>query len=157
MAGTHVAIVRKTLEQYADRGVFGSLVERPSKNGKNNFEFVWLHSRRYTFIVDGEKGVLTFKDCLPNVSAKSELYGGIKDFVKARSDSKLLAHRRIDPKRAVVSCTNRRGKVSLAIDVKRNQYAYGTKKLINLLHETFVMLDQCFTEYLYEHFDLPEE
>ena len=157
MADTHTAIVRKTLEQYADQGVFGSFVEKPSKNGRSRFEFVWLHNRRYAFIFDGKKGVLTFKDCLPHVSAKSDLYGGIRDFVKARSDSKLRAHRRIDPKRAVVSCSNRGGKVSLTIDVKRNQYKYGTKKLVNLLHETFLMIDQCFTEYLHEHFDLPEE
>lgn len=157
MADTHASIVRKALEQYCDRGVFGSFVEKPSKNGRTHFEFVWLHNRRYTLIFDGKNSVLTFKDCLPHISAKSEIYGGIKDFVRARSDSKLLAHRRIDPKRAVVSCSSRGGKVSLAIDVKRNQYLYGTKKLVNLLHETFVMLDQCFTDYLYEHFDLPEE
>ncbi len=157
MAASHVAIVRKTLKEYADRGVFGSFTEKDLRNAKTQFEFLWLHNRRYTLIFDGKNDALTFKDCFPNVPARSELDGGIKDFLKERSNPKLRPHRRIDPKRAVVACTNRSGKVSLRIKVQRNQYAYATKKLVTLLHETFLMIDQCFTEYLYEHFDLPEE
>ncbi len=157
MAASHVAIVRRTLKEYADRGVFGSFTEKALKNSKIQFDFLWLHNKRYTLVFDAEKDSLTFKDCFPHVPARSEMYGGIRDFLKERSNSKLRAHRRIDPKRAVVACSNRSGKVSLSVEVKRNQYTYATKKLVNLLHETFLMLDQCFTEYLYEHFDLPEE
>lgn len=157
MAARHVAIVRKTLREYADRGVFGSFTEKALKNSKVQFDFLWLHNRRYTLVFDGEKGSLTFKDCFPHVPAGSEIYGGIKDFLKERSDSKLRAHRRIDPTRAVVACSMRSGKVSLRVEVRRNQYMYATKKLLNLVHETFLMIDQCFTEYLHEHFDFPEE
>ena len=157
MAASHVAIVRKTLKEYADRGVFGSFTEKALKNSKTQFDFLWLYNKRYTLVFDAEKELLTFKDCFPNVPARSEIYGGIKDFLKGRSNSKLHAHRRIDPKRAAVVCSNRLGKVSLSLEVKGNQYTYATKKLLNLLHETFLMVDQCFTEYLYEHFDLPEE
>ncbi len=157
MAASHVAIVRRALKDYTDRGVFGSFTEKALKNSKTQFDFLWLHNKRYTLVFDAEKEVLTLKDCFPHVPARSEMYGGIKDYLTERSDPKLRAHRRIDPKRALVSCSNRAGKVSLSIDVQRNQYTYATKKLVNLLHETFLMIDQCFTEYLYEHFDLPEE
>lgn len=157
MAASHLAIVRKTLKEYADRGVFGSFTEKDLRNSKTQFEFLWLHNKRYALIFDGKNDSLTFKDCLPGIPARSEIDGGIRDFLKERSNPKLLAHRRINPKRAVVTCSNRAAKVSLSIEVKRNQYTYATKKLVTLLHETFLMIDQCFIEYLYEHFDLPEE
>jgi len=157
MSSSHVAVVRKTLQEYADRGVFGSFNEDNSKPANTKFHFVWLHDRRYTIVFDGTKNTLTFKDCFPHVPGNSDINQGIRDFLNERTDKKLRAHRRIDPGRAVVSSSNRGGSVSLKMEIKRNQYAYGTRKFVNLLHETFVMLDQCFTEYLYEHFDLPEE
>ena len=146
MAASHVAIVRKTLKEYYDRGGFGSFTEKAPKNAKTQFEFLWLYNKRYTLEFDAEKDSLTFKDCFPHVPARSEMYGGLKDFLKERSNSNLRAHRRIDPARAVITCSNRAGKVSVSVNVKRNQYNYCTKKPPTFLHDTLLTVRQCFTE-----------
>ena len=157
MAIDHLGVVRKSIKSYADRGIFGGFSERAVGKGKSRFEFVWLYNRRFTLEFDETKGTLRFRECFPAMPAQSEAYGAVQDFVKSRTDKKLPAHRRIDEKRAEAKSATRKGKASLVLAVKRNQYKYGVTKIVNLLHETFLMIDQCFTEYLYEHFDLPEE
>jgi len=155
--GNHASTVRKVLSEYADRGVFGGFSEKPGGPGKTAFEFVWLYNRRYSVIFDERTGSLTFKDCLPYFPSDSARYARLKQFIKSRTETTLRAHRRIDEKRAVPSCRNRNACASVSIKVKNNQFTYGTRKLVNLVHEIFLMIDQEFTEYLYEHFDLPEE
>ena len=157
MAKTHLATVRKVLREYADRGVFGGFSETQLPRGKTEFAFQWFHNRRYALVFDEPRATLKFKDFLPYLPADSDLYRGLKTFVKSRSDNALPAHRRIDSKRADAKCQNRGACASVSITVKNNQYAYGTRKLVNLVHEAFLMINEQFTEYLYEHFDLPEE
>ena len=157
MASRPLIAVRNKLQAYADRGVFRGFHEVSSKKGVTEFSFLWLTDIPFQFVLDEKAGTIRFKNIVPNAPAGSDVYRELRRFLQERSDPSLPSHRRIDPKRAVVACSNRSAKVSIGIEVKRNQYAYATKKIVNLLHETFLMLDQCFTEYLYEHFDLPEE
>lgn len=157
MARTHVATVGGVLHEYADRGVFGGFSEEEVRGGRTEFVFMWLYRRRYCVVFDERACTLTFKDVLPHFPIDSAMYGALKAFVKSRSDAGLRAHRRIDRGRAEAKCVNRGGCVSISVKVKRNQYTYGVRKLVTLVHEVFNMIDQEFTEYLYEHFDLPEE
>ena len=153
----HLKTVRSVLADYDTRGVFGGLVETRIRKDVTQFQFSWLYRRKYTVELNERTATLTVRDCFPHVPPRSDLHGGIIDFLKHRSSDELPKHRRLDANRAEVSCRNRGGSVSLYLKVKRNQYRYGARKLINLLHETFLMIDQYFTEYLYEYFDLPEE
>lgn len=146
-------IVRDSLQAYADRGVFRGFSE--SKAGQ--FEFTWLLQRQMNLVLDPVKGVLRFKQLLPGVPAKSPLYAELKSFVDYRHDRELPEHRRIDRKRAEVSCSNRGGVVSISLKVKKNQYAYGVNRLVNLVHELFVHLRELHPEYLVENFDVPQE
>lgn len=146
-------IVRDSLQAYADRGVFRGFSE--SKAGQ--FEFTWLLQRQMHLVVDPTKGVLRFKHILPGVPAKSPLYAELKSFVDYRHDRELPEHRRIDPKRAEVSCSYRGGVVSISLKVKNNQYAYGVNRIVNLVHEIFVHLRELHPEYLVENFDVPQE
>lgn len=157
MANTHLATVRKVLGEYAERGVFGGFSETKGRAGTTEFVFSWKYHRRYRVVFDERAGTLKFKDFLPNLPADSPVYASLKDFVKSRSDKALPAHRRIDAKRAEAKCQNRNACASIAVKVKNNQYAYGVRKLVNLAHEAFSMIDLDHAEYLYEHFDLPEE
>ena len=150
-------VVRKGLQAYADRGVFRGFDEKKTRNGKHGFRFIWLGNRRLDFDVDSEKGLLRFNNLLPNVPSSSLLYADLYRFLKSRSDPKLPKHRRIEPRRAEVSCTNRRGYVSIVLSVKNNQYEYGVKKLINLVHEVFIQLNDSYADYLCENFDAPQE
>ena len=114
-------------------------------------------SRLLTFSFDSREGVLTFTNLLPNVPLNSMLYGDLQRFLESRSDRKIPRHRRIDSARAELSWTNRRGKVSIALTVRNNQYAYGVRKLINLVHEVFVLLNDSYADYMNENFDVPQE
>jgi hypothetical protein len=69
----------------------------------------------------------------------------------------LPEHRRIDRRRAEISCANRGGFVSISLKVKRNEYAYGVNRIVNLAHELFLHLKDAHPEYLAENFDVPLE
>ena len=153
MTSKPLQVVRVSLQSYADRGIFRGFSEE--KNGQ--FTFVWLLHREMELIVDTEKHVLRFKQLLPGVPTSSELYGELKTFLAARHDRDLPEHRRIDRERAVLSCTNQRGAVTIALKVKNKEYAYGVNRLVNLVHELFLYLREMHPEYLVENFDVPQE
>lgn len=146
-------VVRESLQAYADRGVFRGLSE--IKTGV--FTFVWLTRHPVEFICDAGKQELRFKNLLPNVVARSAMHQDLKSFLQGRYNEELPLHRRIDPKRAEIVCSNRGGKISLSLKVKNNQYAYGVNKIVNLVHEVFVHLREREADYLAEHFDVSEE
>ena len=152
-----IDVVRTGLSDYANRGVFRGLDEKKSQNGSHAFTFWWLGSRPLEFTIDTAKSALIFKQILPNVASRSPLYSELKRFLKTRSDFELPDHRRIDPKRAEVLCINRNGKVSIGLKVKRNQYAYALNRLVNLVHELFVQLNDLHPDYMCENFDVPQE
>lgn len=153
MSSKSLQIIRDVLQAYADRGVFRGFSEL--KPGK--FQFVWMLRHQMELVVDTTKHELRFKQLLPGVAAKSELYAELKSFVAERHDRQLPEHRRVDRRRAEASCFNRGGMVSISLKVKNNQYAYGANRIVNLVHELFVHLRQTHPDYLVENFDVPQE
>ncbi len=153
MSSKSLQIVRESLQAYADRGVFRGFSEVKA----GCFTFVWFFHHPMELKVDMAKHELRFKQLLPGIPAKSELYTELKSFLAERHDRQLPEHRRVDRRRAEVACTNRAGAVSLSLKVKNNQYAYGVNRLINLVHELFVHLRNAYPDYLVENFDLPQE
>jgi len=150
-------VVRKNLQVYADRGVIRGLNEVKPRNGKQSFTFVWLGDRPLEFVIDTEAALLSFKRLLPNVDSNSELYSELKRFLKSRTSRDLPKHRRLDAKRAEVLWINRAGTVSIILKVRNNQYAYGLNRLVNLVHELFVQLNDSHPDYMCENFDVPQE
>jgi hypothetical protein len=148
-----LSVVRESLQAYADRGIFRGF----SESQAGQFCFVWLLQRQMELSADVTKGVLRFKQLLPGVPADSALYTELKEFIAQRHDRALPEHRRVDRRRAEVSCSNRRGNVSLSLKVKNNQYAYGVNRLVNLVHELFLHLRNGHPDYLVENFDVPQE
>jgi len=153
MTKNHLNVIREKLQAYADRGVFRGFSE--SKSGQ--FTFVWLIDHQMELQADTDKHVLRFRQLLPGVPAKSHLYGELKNFIAQRHSRELPEHRRIDRRRAEVSCSSRAGAVSLSLKVKNNQYAYGVNRIVNLVHELFMHLRESHPEYLVENFDVPQE
>ena len=152
-----LSVVREGLQVYADRGVFRGFSEAKPARGEHSFTFEWLSRRPLSFTVDTENGVLKFRNMLPGVPSNSALYSDLRQFVAGRHDKELPEHRRIDRRRAEVTCSNRGGSVSIALTVKRNQYAYGLNRIVNLAHEIFVHLKDHYADYLWESFDAPQE
>ena len=153
MSSKSLQIVREGLQAYADRGVFRGFSE--VKAGR--FTFVWFFHHPMELNVDMVKHELRFKQLLPGIPARSELYVELKNFLAERHDRQLPEHRRVDRRRAEVVCSNRAGTVSLSLKVKGNQYAYGVNRIVNLVHELFVHLRSAHPEYLVEKFDVPQE
>jgi hypothetical protein len=145
--------VRQNLQAYADRGIFRGFSEVKS----GHFSFIWLVRHEMELRVDTAKQVLRFKQLLPGIPADSMMYAELKDFIQRRHDGALPEHRRIDRRRAEVSCANRGGYVSVSLKVKNNQYAYGVNRIVNLVHELFLHLRESYPEYLVENFDVPQE
>jgi len=150
-------VVRTAIRDYADRGVFRGLDDVKTRNGRQAFRFLWLGDRPLEFSVDIEKSVLIFNQILPNVPSKSPLYTELKRFIKGRCEAELPDHRRIDPKRAEAFCINRNGKVSIGLKVKKKQYDYALNRLVNLIHELFVRLNDLHPDYMCENFNVPQE
>jgi hypothetical protein len=156
LATSHLAIVRKKLDEYSGRGVIGAYGES-TRNGRTTFRFNWLHDQCFTLIFDEKKSTLQFKDVFPHAAKGTVLHDTLTNAVARKTNKKLPAHDRIDPGRAEVTCSVRLGKISLTMQVKRNQYTYAVGKFVNLIHELFLVLNAKHIEYLFEHFDLPEE
>jgi hypothetical protein len=132
------------LQGYADRGVFRGFARRPSKGGKAAFEMVWHRGRRFEVTLDMRRGKLHCPVVLPQVPAA--LWREFRAFVESVQDPELLEHRRIDRRKAVVTCANRGGNVSLTMIVTDGDYEYATRKCIHLIQEIYL-------GFLTEHFD----
>ena len=154
-------IVRKVLQGYADRGVFRAFTEVPSRNGKAQFKFLWfpITEEPFTLIYSNRTRALSFKRLLRGMPAKSEMYSELKRFIKQRSSADLPEHRRIDPERAELRCSNRLGSVSVTVVIKGNETEYGVRKAVNLVSDLFMDLlhESTYYEYMTENFDMPEE
>ena len=157
MSTRALGVVRKNLRVYAERGIFRSLNEVAPRNGKQSYRFGWLGDRPLELDVDTETALLTFKRLLPNVPSNSDLYSDLKRFLQCRCDTDLPKHRRIDSKRAEVGWVNRSGNVSITLKVRNNQYQYGLNRLVNLVHEIFVELNDSHPDYMCANFDVPQE
>jgi hypothetical protein len=153
MADKPLNMVREALQSYADRGVFRGFSE--ARRGR--FSFVWLIRHQMELSLDTANQVLRFRQLLPGVPANSTMYAELKNFIRQRHDRRLPEHRRIDRRRAEVSCYNRAGYVSISLKVKNNQYAYGVNRIVNLAHELFLHLRDAYPDYLVENFDAPQE
>ncbi len=99
---------------------------------------------------------MRFPLVLPEVPANSSMYREFQEFVESRHSDSLPEHRRIDRAKADISTGNRQGAVSLTATVKNDEFEYGTRKLINLVHEVFLdfLYDGRYYEYMVEKFDL---
>jgi hypothetical protein len=153
MAKNGLSVVRKSLQAYADRGIFRGFSE--TKSGQ--FQFEWLIGQRMELKVDTANHILRFGRLLPGIASQSALYQELREFIRERHDNLLPDHRRIDRRQAEVSCTLRGGFVSISLKVKNNRYAYGVNRLVNLVHELFLHLRNMHPDYLMENFDVPQE
>ncbi len=98
---------------------------------------------------------MRFPLVLPDVPADSKMYSDLKAFIKLRQSGELPDHRRIDARKVQVGSYVRSGNVSLILTVRNGDYRYGARKLINLVHEIFlVFLADGYYDYMIEAFDL---
>lgn len=110
-----------------------------------------------TLTFETKTGRLTFRNLLPNVVHGSAMEAELKRFIASHSDRHRPPHRRTDPRRAEVSCTNRRGSISVTLRVKAGHYEYAVRAGVNLVNEIFNYLKESHAEYMWVNFDASQE
>ena len=149
--------VDETLELYANKGVFRGFSRTLTRDKVVYYRMQWHKDRFYDLHFDTTKSSLRFPVVLPKVPR--EMYEAFKVFVASRQSDKMLAHRVIDPQKVRISCSLKNGNISLLFIAKDKDYEYATQKLINLMHEVFMVFlrDGLYYEYMIETFDVDRD
>ncbi len=106
---------------------------------------------------DARRGVLTFAALFPGVEASSGMVAGLRAQVASRSTRDQPSHKRLDARRARVSCAVRGGDWSLVAQIRGANHEYAVRKALNLINELFISLHDRYPEYLTERFGLSTE
>ena len=148
-----IELVTGVLESYAEKGVFRGFSAHPKRGGSAVYNMVWHYDRNLELLLDVPKKTLRFPAILPHVPARSAMYRDLRAFLEERRSGDLPEHRRVDMAKARAALGNLRGTVSLTLTVKDGDYDYGTRKLIQLAHEIFLvfLVDGPYFDYTVEH------
>jgi hypothetical protein len=155
-AGSSVALVTGILEGYAAKAVFRGFSAIPWKKGQALYRMIWHHDRPFELLLDVPNKTLRFAEVLPGVPADSTMYRELRAFLRSRQSPDLPEHRRVNPARARIRASNRGGRVSLAMTVNDGDFDYATRKMIQVVHEIFLvfLVDGPYFEYLVEKLGL---
>jgi hypothetical protein len=151
-----VELVTGILEGYAEKAVFRGFSAHPKLGGKATYKMVWHCDRPFELSLDVAKKTLCFPEVLPGVPARSTMYRDLRAFLKVRQSPVLPEHRRVNPAKARLACGNQRGIVSIALTVKDGDFEYATRKVIQMVHEIFLifLVDGPYFEYMVEQLQL---
>jgi hypothetical protein len=151
-----VALVTGILEGYAAKAVFRGFSAHPKRGGKAAYKMVWHHERPFELLLDVQHGALLFPAVLPGVPSRSDMYRELRAFLKSRQTDEVPEHRRVNPAKARVTLSNQRGIVSLSLTVKDGDFDYATRKLIQIVHEIFMvfLVDGPYFEYMVKQLGL---
>ncbi len=154
MKRTPVESVTGILQHYADRAVFRGFSPGAAKNGRAAFKIVWHRDRLFELVVDTRARTMTFPALLPAFDAS--MTRELNAFIATRQSKEVPEHRRIDPKKAVVRASRRAGSAAVTLMLKNDDYEYGVRKLIHLIHEIFLtfLAEGRYYEYQVETFEL---
>lgn len=150
--------VAHILQEYADRGVFGSF-SGPRKSGSHiEYDFAWIMNANFRLIHNARKRSLRFHELLNDIEPRGDIEKVVRNWTKERFDPKLPAHRRLDKNKCALKCTRRGERLSIEINYKQGEEAYATKRLLNLVNELIVgkLAAEQFN-YMVGAFNLPQE
>jgi hypothetical protein len=108
-------------------------------------------------VFDARRSVLTFPVLFPEIDPRSSMAIELRAVVSSRSTRGEPAHKRVDARRARVSCTLRGGHWSLAVQIRGANHEYAVRKALNLINDLFVLLQERYPDYLAERFGMSTE
>jgi hypothetical protein len=117
---------------------------------------VWHFDRAFELLLDVPEKTLRFPVVLPGVPARSPMYRELRAFLKERHSAELPEHRRVNPVKARLTMTNQQGAVALKLTVKDGDFEYAMRKIIQIVHEIFMvfLVDGPYYEYMVEQLGL---
>jgi hypothetical protein len=151
-----VELVTAILEGYAEKAVFRGFSAHPKRGGKAQYKMIWHYDRAFELSLDVAAKTLRFPAILPGVPQRSAMYRDLRAFLKTRQSAETPEHRRVNPSRARLVVKNKRGIVSLALASKDGDFDYAARKIVQIVHEIFMvfLLDGPYYEYLVDHLGL---
>lgn len=149
-------IVTAVLEGYAEKALFRGFSSKVKRGGKAAYKMVWHYDRPFELFLDVPKKTLRLPALLPGVPARSGMYRALQAFVKERQSAEVPEHRRVNPAKARLVLANQKRAVSLTLTVKDADFEYAARKIIQVVHEIFLvfLVDGPYYEYLVEHLGL---
>jgi hypothetical protein len=157
VAAGPVETVTDALKLYADRGVFKGFNVRDSESRRPEFTFTWLTRRPMSLLYDSRTSRLIIADLFPHVDPRSDMVADLRRLIVERSSSELPAHKRLDRRKAQLTCTVRRGRLAVQLLVRGSSHAYAVRYLLNLVNELHLRLHEAYPEYLIAHFGVSPE
>jgi hypothetical protein len=147
-----VRLVTRILEGYATNGVFRGFSVTAKTPTTAKFRVVWHYDRTLELVLRVPDGTLHLSSVLPNIPSRSPMYKDLKKFVETLQSGERPDHRRIDPARARLVCSNRQGNVAVTMAVVEDEFEYATRKLIHAANEIFMIFlrDGPYSEYIQE-------
>jgi hypothetical protein len=146
------------LQQYADRGVFRGFSMERGTRGRERYQFAWLTRQPTTAVFDPVRATLSFPGLMPGVRRGSVVARALTAIVEARMGRVgIPAHKRIDRRRALVSCAAGARGFSLEMSLRGRQHEYVVRHALNLINDLFLQLHEAHPEYLIEHFGMSSE
>ena len=149
--------VTDALQKYSDRGVFRGLNTTPRPGGRCRYTFTWLMRRPFTLDYDPARRVLSFKNLLPHVDARSPMAAALRAVVAERSTPRVPSHKRLDGRKVQASCAIQRGSFTLTMRVRGEHGAYAVQQLLGLVNDLFLVLQDGYPDYLTAQFGLSLE
>lgn len=157
-AGAALAkVVDDTLQSYAARGVFRGFSVTDQPRGARRYQFLWLTRRPMTVRFAPRHRMLTFDALFPAARSVPGVAQALKREIGARTSARLVPHKRIDARRARLTSPIRAGEVSLRVDIRGRNGEYAVRAALNLVNELFLLLHECYPEYLVAQFGVSPE
>jgi hypothetical protein len=149
--------VTAALQKYAARGVLRGLSTRQRADGRYEHTFRWLMQRSFTLTHDPTTRELSFRKLFTHVSPRSAVAAALGHVVAERTTRRVPAHKRLDRRKAEALCAVNRGQFSLTMRVRGAHDAYAVQKLLAIVNDLYLELQERFPDYLIEQFGLSAE
>jgi hypothetical protein len=146
--------VADILQGYADKAVFRGFSKGQPKSGRAVHRILWHRNQIFELVMDARRKTLHFPLLLPSVRPRSTMYREFQRFLRDCAAASVPEHRRIDPRKARISCANVRGNVSLTLTVRGDNYEYAARKIVQLVHEVFLIFLLPYFDWECEVYDL---
>jgi len=154
---TNPEIVTKTLEFYAQKGVFRAFSCIARSKDAVRYRLQWHKDRSFDLTYDVPRQSLRFEVVLPKVPLA--MYEDFKRFVGERQAPELPEHRRIDSDKVRITCSRRNGDISVLFRARGGDLEYAVRRLIDLVHEVYQVFlrDGLYYEYMIETFEVDRD